>query len=155
MEHNGDLYACDHYVEPDYLLGNIMETPMIDLVASEQQRPFGRPSWTRCPGSASSARCASSATAAAPRTASWSPATATPNLNYLCEGYKSFFRHIDQPMRMMAEELRNRRAPANVMRVINERDLALEKAFAAAGRNDPCPCGSGRKFKQCHGRSRA
>jgi uncharacterized protein len=75
-----------------------------------------------------------------------------PRLNYLCSGYKSFFMHIDEPMRMMVDELRHRRPPANVMRRINAQDLAMEEKYANAGRNDPCPCGSGRKFKHCHGR---
>ncbi len=52
----------------------------------------------------------------------------------------------------MAEELRHQRAPANVMQRINAVDLEMEKAFAAANRNDLCPCGSGKKFKHCHGR---
>jgi len=155
MEHNGDLYACDHYVEPNYLLGNIMETPMIDLVASEQQRAFGQAKLKTLPPECLECEVRFICNGACPKNRILVSSDGTTNLNFLCEGYKAFFRHIDQPMRMMTEELRNRRAPANVMRAINERDLALEKAFASAGRNDPCPCGSGRKFKQCHGRSRA
>ncbi len=55
-------------------------------------------------------------------------------------------------MRIMAELLRRNRAPAEVMLMLAAEDAQLHKAFAKAGRNDPCPCGSGRKFKQCHGR---
>ena len=70
LEHNGDLYSCDHFVEPKFLLGNIMETPLIDLVASEQQLKFGRTRRTPCPDPVGSANSCASATANAPRTAS-------------------------------------------------------------------------------------
>ena len=60
-------------------------------------------------------------------------------LNYLCAGYRSFFNHIDGPMRLMAELLRTGRYADEIMGLL-----------AAAGRNDPCPCGSGRKAKHCH-----
>jgi uncharacterized protein len=74
-------------------------------------------------------------------------------LNYLCEGYKVFFKHIEGPMRFMAGELKAERPPANIMRKMESEDAAgLEKRFAAAGRNDPCPCGSGKKYKRCHER---
>jgi uncharacterized protein len=75
-----------------------------------------------------------------------------PGLNYLCAGYKAFFTHIDLPMRIMANLLRQRRAPAEVMRILPIEEARLQTAFAKAKRNDPCPCGSGRTFKQCHGR---
>jgi len=63
-----------------------------------------------------------------------------------------FFSHIDRPMRIMADLLRQRRAPAEIMQIIAAEDKRLQEAFAHAGRNDPCPCGSGKKFKHCHGR---
>ena len=69
-----------------------------------------------------------------------------PGLNYLCKGWKAFFHHIDFPMQIVAGLIRRGYPAAEVMRV-----LTLEEAFARAGRNDPCPCGSGKKFKRCHG----
>ncbi|MEM6530927.1 MAG: SEC-C metal-binding domain-containing protein, partial [Chloroflexota bacterium] len=77
-----------------------------------------------------------------------------PGLNYLCAGYRAFFNHINTPMRFMANELAHRRPPANVMHYMRQQDAELEAAFAAAGRNDPCPCGSGLKYKKCHARRR-
>ena len=73
-----------------------------------------------------------------------------PGLNYLCAGYIAFFAHVDNPMRIMAELLRRDRAPAEVMLVLAAEEAQLQKAFAKAGRNEPCPSGSGRKFKHCH-----
>ena len=71
-----------------------------------------------------------------------------PGLNYLCAGYKHFFHHVDHPMRLMADILRRGGVAPDVKDVLE----AEEKArYAHVGRNDPCPCGSGRKFKQCHG----
>ena len=74
-----------------------------------------------------------------------------PGLNYLCAGYKTFFHHVDGPMRAMCALLRRGRAPSELMAAYAERDAAIRAAVAKTGRNDPCPCGSGRKTKHCHG----
>lgn len=76
---------------------------------------------------------------------------AEPGLNQLCAGYRAFFSHIDGPMRTMAEELKANRPAANIMRILREQDERLQQRFVQAQRNDLCPCGSGRKFKYCHG----
>lgn len=118
MEHNGDLYACDHFVEPRYALGNIMQTPLAELAASPEQIRFGRdkrdslPRYCRecavrfvCNGG-----CPKDRILRTPRAAGGEP-----GLNYLCAGYKSFFTHIDAPMKAMANLLTQRRAPAEIM----------------------------------------
>ena len=74
-----------------------------------------------------------------------------PGLNYLCAGYKAFFHHVDRPMRMMSDLLRRGRAPSELVGWYAAEDARLRAAAAKAGRNDPCPCGSGRKVKHCHG----
>ena len=68
-----------------------------------------------------------------------------PGLNYLCAGLQKFFHHVGFPMKLMAGLLRRGHEAKEVMEI-------LERTFAGVKRNDPCPCGSGRKFKQCHGR---
>jgi uncharacterized protein len=78
-----------------------------------------------------------------------------PGLNYLCSGYKAFFQHVDRPMKIMAELLRRDRAPAEVMQILSAEKSGLKAATVTAGRNDPCPCGSGCKFKFCHGEQRS
>ncbi len=153
MEHNGDLYACDHYVEPKYKLGNIMETPLMELVTSEKQRAFGQSKLTQLPKQCLDCEVRFICNGGCPKNRILVTEEGEPLHNHLCTGYKSFFMHVDRPMRMMVNELRQRRAPANIMRLINQEDEEMRKAFAAAGRNDPCPCGSGKKFKQCHGRA--
>jgi uncharacterized protein len=148
LEHNGDLYSCDHYVEPDYLLGNINDTDMIELVASEQQVKFGQAKRDDLPAFCRSCDVRFACHGGCPKNRIAQTADGEEGLNYLCAGYKTFFMHIDRPMRLMCDLLRQGRAPAEVAPL-----LAAEKQqrFADTGRNDPCPCGSGRKYKRCHG----
>jgi uncharacterized protein len=152
LEHNGDLYACDHFVEPDYRLGNILETPMSELVASDQQRRFGRAKRDTLP--AHCRRCAVrfACHGGCPRNRFRKTPAGEPGLNYLCAGYKLFFQHVDRPMRIMADLLRQQRAPAEIMNWYITEDLRQADRLAGARRDDPCPCGSGRKHKHCHGR---
>jgi len=74
-----------------------------------------------------------------------------PGLNYLCEGYQRFFCHTGQAMRYMAEELRNQRPPAGLMKVLRDADGA-QPGRPRPSPNRPCPCGSGRKYKHCCGK---
>ena len=152
LEHNGDLYSCDHFVEPKYLLGNIKDTHMIELVASDQQRQFGINKRDSLPRYCRECEVRFACHGECPKNRFIETPDGEPGLNYLCAGYKAFFTHVDKPMRIMTELLRRNRAPAEVMLVLAAEDAQLQKAFAKAGRNEPCPCGSGRKFKQCHGR---
>jgi uncharacterized protein len=153
LEHNGDLYACDHYVEPDYLLGNIMEERMIDLVASEKQRKFGQDKYDTLPKYCQECEVLFACYGGCPKNRFIETPDGEPGLNYLCAGYKKFFNHVNEPMRFMANELRHNRPPVNVMTYMADKEAELEKLFAKAYRNDPCPCGSGLKFKNCHYRS--
>ena len=74
-----------------------------------------------------------------------------PGLNYLCAGFKHFFHHADYAMQIMAGLIGRGRPAAEVMPILAAEASKWAAAFARTGRNDPCPCGSGRKFKQCHG----
>ncbi|MDK2916475.1 MAG: uncharacterized protein PWR25_1032 [Euryarchaeota archaeon] len=137
LEHNGDLYSCDHFVEPDHLLGNILATPLAELVASEKQRRFGAAKRETLPRQCRECRFLSVCNGECPKNR-----FVEGGLNYLCEGYRAFFSHADCPMRMMAGLLRRGRPADEVMPM-----------FAAkVGRNEPCPCGSGLKYKKCCGR---
>ena len=152
MEHNGDLYTCDHYVEPKYKLGNIQEIPLIDLVGSEQQRQFGLAKRDTLPRYCWECEVRFICNGGCPKNRILSTPDDEPGLNYLCEGYKAFFTHIDRPMKTMAAELTAKRPPANIMLYLAQEEAELQRRLAGTRRNDPCPCGSGRKFKQCHGR---
>ncbi len=151
LEHNGDLYSCDHYVEPGYLLGNIMETPMSELAGSERQRRFGRDKYDRLSQQCRLCDVGFACRGGCPRNRFTSTAKGESGLNYLCAAYLGFFRHIDEPMKTMAGLLEQDREPAGIVQQYRREQAELEAAFVRAGRNDPCPCGSGRKFKRCHG----
>jgi uncharacterized protein len=139
LEHNGDLYSCDHFVEPDHLLGNITQTHMVELLASPQQRAFGNAKRDTLPAYCRSCEVRFACNGECPKNRFTLTPDGAPGLNYLCAGYKAFFTHIDGLMRIMADLLRQHRYADEVVTVL-----------AQAGRNDPCPCGSGRKAKQCH-----
>ena len=106
LEHNGDLYSCDHFVEPNYYLGNILKTPMIELVASEQQRKFGRDKKDSLPRYCRECEVLSICNGECPKNRFIETPDGESGLNYLCEGYKAFFKHADKPMRIMAELIR-------------------------------------------------
>jgi uncharacterized protein len=151
LEHNGDLYSCDHFVEPNHCLGNILKTPMIELVASEQQRKFGRDKKDALPRYCRECTVLSICNGECPKNRFSRTPDGEPGLNYFCAGYKAFFKHADKPMRIMAELIRAKRPASEVMAILARHEGDLKTRFASAGRNDPCPCGSGVKFKKCHG----
>jgi uncharacterized protein len=153
MEHNGDLYSCDHYVEPKYKLGNIQDIPMIDLVASEKQAQFGSDKRDSLPQYCRQCEVRFICNGGCPKNRFILTPSGETGLNYLCAGYKQFFQHIDGPMRFMANEYRAGRPPANIKLFLARQEAELETQFAKARRNEPCPCGSGKKFKHCHGRN--
>jgi uncharacterized protein len=155
MEHNGDVYSCDHFVEEGYKLGNITETPMAELVASPAQRKFGQDKLDTLPQYCLDCDVRFACNGGCPKDRFIRTPDGEPGLNYLCAGYKDFFHHVDEPMRAMSGLLRQGGAPSELMAAYASRDAAIMAAVAKAGRNDPCPCGSGRKVKQCHGRSAA
>ena len=117
MEHNGDLYSCDHYVEPEYLLGNAHDTPLSDLVRSERQRRFGQAKYETLPTYCRTCPVLFACYGECPRNRFIKTPTGEAGLNYLCEGYKAFFQHIDKPMRIMAELLRQGRYADEIMQV--------------------------------------
>ena len=154
MEHNGDVYSCDHYVEPDYKLGNILDVPLADIVVMDEQREFGLAKRDTLPQYCLDCEVKFVCNGGCPKNRFIETPTGEPGLNYLCEGYRAFFNHVRPTMNYMAQSLAQRQPPANVMLELARQDAARERAFASAGRNDPCPCGSGLKFKRCHGRRR-
>jgi uncharacterized protein len=151
MEHNGDLFSCDHFVYPEYFLGNITEAPLIDLVKSQKQFDFGVDKRNKLPRYCLNCDVRYACHGECPKHRFLLTPDGKPGLNYLCEGYKMFFKHAEPYMEFMAKELKNKRPPANVMNWIRNRENQVIKA-AQPERNDPCPCGSARKFKNCCGR---
>jgi len=107
LEHTGDLYACDHFVEPDYLLGNIREKHMQEMAASPQQLEFGESKRGALPRACQECDVRFACHGGCPKNRFMKTLDGQPGLNYLCPGYKAFFRHIDFAMRLMAHLLRS------------------------------------------------
>ena len=152
LEHNGDLYSCDHFVEPAYLLGNILGQHMIDLVGSKRQRKFGRDKFDKLLLSCRQCEVRFACHGECPKNRFLTTKDGEFGLNYLCHGYKAFFQHIDKPAQIMAQLIRRGSPAEQVMQVLDQEYAKQAEAFSKVGRNEPCPCGSGLKFKKCHGR---
>ena len=115
MEHNGDLYSCDHFVEPRYFLGNILRNPLPDLVSSPQQRDFGLRKKTSLPHYCLECPVLFACNGGCPKDRTDLTLDGEMGLNHLCEGFREFFTHIDPAMRQMAALLRQRRPAAEIM----------------------------------------
>jgi uncharacterized protein len=124
LEHNGDLYSCDHFVEPDYKLGNIQETPIIELIVSKQQQQFGQEKLHSLPQYCRKCEVRFACNGGCPKNRFIETPDGEPGLNYLCAGYKAFFTHINQPMKMMAELLRKGRYADEVMQLLVQKQIA-------------------------------
>jgi uncharacterized protein len=110
LEHNGDLYACDHFVNPEHKIGNITKTPLTNLVESTRQVRFGLNKRDTLPEKCQNCPVLFICHGGCPKNRDET------GLNRLCPGYLDFFQHIDQPMRKMADLLRQRRSPAEIMK---------------------------------------
>lgn len=200
LEHNGDLYSCDHFVEPAFKLGNILDLPIVEMANSDQQREFGQHKQASLPEYCRQCEVRFMCNGECPKNRFIQTPDGEDGLNYLCAGYRQFFNHIDPVMRLMAAEIRQQRPAANVMQRLKAEQRAEKPASGKPasstsalgnptsgnpasivpasgqskrvpasfpigansirnqakvtdsgmpGRNDPCPCGSGRKYKKC------
>jgi uncharacterized protein len=151
MEHNGDLYSCDHFVTPEHLLGNILLSPLSTLATSEKQRAFGENKQRLLPEACRQCRYLFACHGECPANRFPTHHSDEPNLNYLCGGYKVFFSHVEPAMRAMAELVLRGRAAAEIMMMPRETWAKERSKSTLCLANDPCPCGSGFAFKRCHG----
>jgi serine-type anaerobic sulfatase-maturating enzyme len=120
IEHNGDVYACDHYVEPDYRLGNIGETHMLDMIASPKQRKFGLDKQATLTKQCRDCEVRHLCNGGCPKDRFVNSRDGEPGHNYLCAGLKAFFDHVDPAMKTMVSLLKNNRAPADIMKIYAE-----------------------------------
>ena len=125
---------------------------MAELVASEKQRAFGQDKLTSLPKYCRECEVRFACHGECPRNRFITTPDGEPGLNYLCAGYKQFFNHIDPAMKTMAGLLRQGRFADEIMQLHTAQAAATGPA-TKVGRNDPCPCGSEKKFKHCHGRT--
>lgn len=121
MEHNGDLYACDHYVYPGYRLGNIMETPIETLASLPEQHRFGEAKRTSLPGQCRACEFRFACNGGCPKHRILSTRDGEPGLNYFCGSYMRFFRHAGPYLRTMAELHRAGRPASEIMRIARQK----------------------------------
>lgn len=133
IEHNGDFFSCDHYVDTTHRLGNIRETPFVELLESPAQRAFGQAKLNTLPRYCQTCEVRQMCNGGCPKDRFIRTPDGEDGLNYLCAGFKRFFTH-SLPYLSKTES-----APAQVRPTDR----------SARGRNDPCPCGSGLKYKKC------
>ncbi|HTL30731.1 MAG TPA: anaerobic sulfatase maturase [Tepidisphaeraceae bacterium] len=149
IEHNGDLYSCDHYVYSQYHLGNILNHSLGEMVNSEQQTKFGSDKSDTLPNYCKTCEVRFACNGECPKHRFAHTPDGEAGLNYLCPAYKRFFNHIDPYMKMMAQLVNSKRPAAMIMEYFRQQEQRAR--VSNAGRNDPCPCGSGKKFKKCCG----
>lgn len=115
MEYNGDVYSCDHFVFPEYKLGNIRTHTLIEMMFSERQQKFGTDKFEKLPKQCRNCKYLFACNGECPKNRFAITADGEPGLNYLCAGYRKYFEHVAPYMDFMANELKNQRPPANVM----------------------------------------
>ena len=115
LEHNGDVYSCDHFVEPDFFLGNLLKTPLIKLVSSSQQRLFGEMKWKTLPRYCRECEFLFTCFGECPKNRVLRTPDGEEGLNWLCEGLKAFFSHTKEPMQIMANLLLNHQSASEIM----------------------------------------
>jgi uncharacterized protein len=145
IEHNGDFFSCDHFVDIEHNLGNIQETPLVELLESPEQRAFGQAKLETLPRYCQACDVRAMCNGGCPKNRFLRTPDGEAGLNYLCAGYKRFFSHC-RPFITEVAAVWSRQSPERQMPVAQ---AANARSRPKTGRNDPCPCGSGLKYKKC------
>jgi uncharacterized protein len=151
LEHNGDLYSCDHFVEPDYLLGNINQEHMFEMVGSQVQHKFGQDKHATLPKYCLECPVLFACHGECPKNRFTETPGGESGLNYLCGGYKAFFHRIDEPMKILAMLMNTGRPAADVMQILDKEKDKVIRAYQNARPEEPCPCNSRLPYQECHG----
>jgi uncharacterized protein len=146
LEHNGDVYSCDHFVDPQHRLGNIHGTPLAGLIETPALLEFGRNKRERLPRYCRQCDVLALCNGGCPKDRLARTPEGEEGLNYLCPGLKQFYTHTRPYLQKLAWHRRSGEPMESFMGSLKSEDAA---AARTASRNDPCPCGSGRKYKKC------
>jgi len=149
VEHNGDFFSCDHFVDPGYRVGNIAETHLGDLVESPAQRAFGEAKRDSLPRYCRECEVRDMCNGGCPKDRFIPTPDGEAGLNYLCAGYKKFFIHSRPYLKRMVDIWNAGEPIEKLMEAVRAEDA--RGTAPQVGRNDPCPCGSGKKYKKCCG----
>jgi len=146
VEHNGDFFSCDHFVNEKHRLGNIREVPLVELLESPEQRAFGQAKLDKLTRYCRACEVREMCHGGCPKDRFILTPDGEPGLSYLCAGYKHFFTHC----RPFVAELSNLwRRQSREKQLPPEPNSKVVRNSPKTGRNAPCPCGSGRKYKKC------
>ncbi len=148
VEHNGDFYCCDHFVDVQHRLGNICETPLVALLESPEQRAFGQAKLDTLPRYCRECEVMDMCHGECPKNRFLRTPDGEAGLNYLCAGYRRFFNHCLPWVIEVGAEWQRQAQTAQTSKTPAFR----EGTHRSPGRNDPCPCGSGEKYKKCCGK---
>ena len=145
IEHNGNFYSCDHFADAEHRMGNIRETPLVELLESPAQRAFGQAKSDTLPHYCQVCEVRDMCNGGCPKNRFLRTPDGEPGLNYLCAGYRRFFSHC-QPFVAAIADLWRRQTREQQM---PQTRATGTRATPKTGRNAPCPCGSGKKYKKC------
>jgi uncharacterized protein len=149
LEHDGGVYACDHFVDPAHRLGSVTDDGLSALVDSPAQLAFGRSKQTSLPACCRACPVLFLCNGGCPKDRFAVAPDGEAGLNHLCAGYRRSFEHMLPYLRRMVELGRSGRGVAAIMTALAADEREERQRWRAASRNDPCPCGSGRKYKHC------
>ena len=144
LEHTGDFFTCDHFVDPGHHLGNIRDTSLVEVLEHPDLLAFGRAKSDGLPGYCRACEVLSMCHGECPKNRFIRTPAGEEGLNYLCAGYRRFFNHVRPFVGELAGLWRRQAFEAEPARA-----GAATQVRAKTGRNDPCPCGSGKKYKKC------
>lgn len=150
LEHNGDVYACDHYVYPEFRRGNIRDVSLAELASSPEQVRFGDAKSEGLPRLCGECTFRAVCNGGCPKHRFLKTPDGEPALNYFCAANRRFFSHAGPYLRRMTELLHAGQSPAHIMEMVGH-ERKDSSSPGKLGRNAACPCGSGRKFKHCCG----
>lgn len=145
LESNGDVYNCDHFVYPEYLLGNIHQQDIHTLNQSEQAIAFGNNKKATLTQDCQHCEYLFACHGGCPKHRFSVSPDGAPRHNYLCAGYKHFFNHVKPQMKLIQDLLQAGYPAETIMQIRAQKGLKT----VTANRNALCPCGSGKKYKRC------
>jgi uncharacterized protein len=151
LEHNGDVYSCDHFVDREHRLGNLCETPLREMLPAERQRSFGLAKRDALPDQCLNCEFLKQCQGGCPKDRFLRTANGDEGLNYLCEGFRHFFGHSRPALDQLSLLWQAGRPIEQIMEMLRAEEQRRPRTI---GPNETCPCGSGRKFKKCCGRAR-
>jgi len=146
IEHNGDFYSCDHFVDREHYIGNIREKPLVEMLESPAQREFGNRKRDALPRYCRECDVLAMCNGGCPKDRFARTPEGEAGLNYLCAGLKGFFTHSRPYLQQLASFRQAGEPMERLMHLLRSEDARDSRQ---TGRNDPCPCGSGRKYKHC------